>query len=174
MTLLLLPAVRLTRNTLNAIRPGVCIPLEADLTTGAGCKALASTLSSRERKIHILVNNSGVSWAQPMEGFEEKRGWDRVFDVNVKSVFYLSVALLPLLEAQTTVDAPATIINISSVYATLPMPNMPSAPPNTGAWSYLASKAAVSHLTRNLATKLKPRNVNVNAIAPGFFPSSES
>lgn len=60
----------------------------------------------------------------------------------------------------------------SSIYATLPMANMPSAPRNTGAWSYLASKAAASHLTRMMANKLKPQNVNVNAIAPGYFPSS--
>lgn len=66
------------RKTLNSIREGSCIPIEADLTTASGCKALASTLSSRESKIHVLVNNSGVSWAQPMEKFNEEKGWDRV------------------------------------------------------------------------------------------------
>jgi NAD(P)-dependent dehydrogenase (short-subunit alcohol dehydrogenase family) len=61
-----------------------------------------------------------------------------------------------------------------SIYATLPLANMPTAPKGHGAWSYLASKAAASQLTRVLSNKLKADHVNVNAIAPGFFPSSES
>lgn len=92
---------------------------------------------------------------------------------NAKSIFYLTVAMLPLLRNNVSVDKPASVINISSIYATLPFANMPTAPKGQGAWSYLASKAAASHLTRSLANKLKVENINVNAIAPGFYPSSK-
>lgn len=81
--------------------------------------------------------------------------------------------MLPLLEKDVSLDRPASVINVSSMFATLPFPNMPSAKKGTGGWSYLTSKAAVSHLTRTMAASLKPRHINVNAIAPGYFPSSE-
>lgn len=158
-------------NALNAIRKGVCIPLEADLTDAKGCKQLGEEIAKRENKIHVLVNNSGVAWAAPMEKFDEQKGWDRVMAVNVKSVFYLTVALLPLLKKDATIDNPASVINISSMYASLPFPNMPSSSIGTGGWSYLASKAAVSHLTKTMAASLKPSHVNINALAPGYFPS---
>lgn len=159
------------RDALNAIRKDVCVALEADLTSAKGCKALAQELAKREQKIDVLVNNSGVSWAAPIDDFDEKKGWDRVMDVNVKSVFYMTVELLPLLQRDATIDRPASVINITSVYATVPYPNMPSAKLGHGGWSYLASKAAVSHLTRTMAASLKPKHINVNAIAPGYFPS---
>jgi NAD(P)-dependent dehydrogenase (short-subunit alcohol dehydrogenase family) len=160
-------------NTLNSIRPGVCVPLEANLTTAQGCKDLANEISKRESKIDVLVNNSGVSWGSSIDNVDEVKGWDRVFDVNTKSIFYLTVALLPLLRKNASLDRPASVINISSVYGSLPFANMPTAAKGQGAWSYLASKAAASQLTRSLSNRLKPEHINVNAIAPGFFPSSE-
>jgi len=75
---------------------------------------------------------------------------------NTKSVFYLTVALLPLLKKGKSVEQPAQVINISSIYGSLPHANMPTAKVGHGAWSYLSSKAATSHLTRVLAAKLKP------------------
>lgn len=54
-----------------------------------------------------------------------------------------------------------------------PYAYMPTAPPGKGTWSYLASKAAAAHLTRMMAGSLMKRHVTVNAIAPGFFPSSK-
>lgn len=68
-------------NTLNSIRPGVCVPLEANLTTAQGCKDLAAEIAKRETKVDVLVNNSGVSWGSPMDKVDEVKGWDRVFDV---------------------------------------------------------------------------------------------
>lgn len=67
--------------SLNAIRKGVCLPLEADLTNAAGCKALASEIAKKETKVDVLVNNSGVSWAAPMNEYDEEKGWDRVMNV---------------------------------------------------------------------------------------------
>jgi NAD(P)-dependent dehydrogenase (short-subunit alcohol dehydrogenase family) len=56
----------------------------------AGTDALISALEAREpaKKLHILVNNSGVSWGAPFDDFPEEKGWDNVMAVNVKSLFY--------------------------------------------------------------------------------------
>lgn len=102
-------------NTLNSIRSGVCVPLEANLTTAQGCKDLASKVAQREQKVDVLVNNSGVSWGSAIDNVDEVKGWDRVFDVNTKSIFYLTVALLPLLKKNVSIDRPASVINISCV-----------------------------------------------------------
>ncbi|KAL5535008.1 hypothetical protein ACEPAF_3099 [Sanghuangporus sanghuang] len=73
---------------LNEAGPGTCEYIVADLSSKAGCQALISTFKSREQKLHILVNNSGVAWGAPYDDFPEKEGWDRVLAVNVKSIFY--------------------------------------------------------------------------------------
>ncbi len=62
----------------------------------------------------VLVNNSGVAWGEPLEKYSEK-GFDRVFALNVKTVFFLSRALLPLLDKGSTASSPARIINIGSI-----------------------------------------------------------
>ena len=81
----------------------------------------------------------------------------------MKSPFFVTQAFLPLLEANAAVDAPSHVINIGSVAGYQG---------NTSAFSYGPSKAAVHQLTRVLADELVPRHILVNAIAPGFFPSS--
>ncbi|KAJ3328875.1 hypothetical protein HDU93_001241, partial [Gonapodya sp. JEL0774] len=105
-----------TAAELNAMGPGKCIPLVADLTTKAACDALAGEIKKREPKLHILVNNAGVSWGAPLEEYPEKQAWDNLFALNVKSIFYLTVACLPLLEAGANGNIdPARVINVSSV-----------------------------------------------------------
>lgn len=54
----------------------------------AGCDALITQIKERESKLHILVNNSGITWGAPYEDFPETKGWDNVMAVNVKSIFY--------------------------------------------------------------------------------------
>jgi NAD(P)-dependent dehydrogenase (short-subunit alcohol dehydrogenase family) len=54
----------------------------------AGCDALIAEFKKRETKLHVLVNNSGISWGAPYSDFPEEKGWDNVFAVNVKSIFY--------------------------------------------------------------------------------------
>lgn len=160
---------------LNAYRAGCCVPITADLTNKAGCDALAAKLTELEPNgLDVLVNNSGVSWGSPLEDVDEVRGWDRVFAVNVKSIFYLTVALLPLLKKKAKDEFhPASVINVTSIIASIPMAYMPTAQKGQGAFSYAASKAAAAHLTRTMAVPLKKMHVNCNALAPGFFPSSE-
>jgi NAD(P)-dependent dehydrogenase (short-subunit alcohol dehydrogenase family) len=149
-----------TAETLSAY--GECIPVVANLATQVGVNEFAATLAERESTLHILVNNAGTTWGASVDEFPES-GWDKVMDLNVKSLFFLTQQLLPQLRAAGSAEDPARVINIGSVNG-LTHPHMEN-------YSYSASKAAVHHLTRHLGADLARQHINVNAIAPGFFPS---
>jgi NAD(P)-dependent dehydrogenase (short-subunit alcohol dehydrogenase family) len=142
--------------------PGKVIGLPVDLSTVEGCRALAKELEAREEKLDILVNNAGAAWGAHFEDFPES-GWDKVFDLNVKTPFFLTQALLPALKAGASPDRPAKVINIGSV------DGLRISPWET--FSYQASKAALHHLTRRMAARLISDHIVVTAIAPGAFPS---
>lgn len=141
---------------------GQCISVPADLSTLGGINHLVDTIKAREPKLDILVNNAGATWGAPLEDFPES-GWDKVMDINVKGPFFLTQALLPLLEFAASKEEPARIINIGSVDG-LNVNRLPT-------FSYGPSKAAIHHLTRTLAAHLADRHITANAIAPGPFPS---
>jgi NAD(P)-dependent dehydrogenase (short-subunit alcohol dehydrogenase family) len=138
----------------------VGIPM--DISSLDGCHALAAEIASREEKLDILVNNAGAAWGADFGQFPEA-GWDRVMDLNVKSLFFLTQALHPQLKAAATFERPAKVINIASIdgYKINPWQT----------YSYQASKAAVVHLTRRLAAELVKDNILVSGIAPGAFQS---
>jgi len=141
---------------------GSCIALPADLSSVDNIQELVTTLGQKEKKLDILINNSGASWGAPLGEFPEK-GWDKIMDINVKSVFFLTQKLLPMLKASASEANPARVINISSVAAI--------SPNSMSAYSYGPSKAAVAQLTKILASDLIKQQILVNAIAPGLFPS---
>lgn len=141
---------------------GECISLPANVADMEGIDTLAAELARREDRLDILVNNAGVSWGAPLDEFPEN-GWDKVMDTNVKGAFFLTQRLLPLLESAATAEEPARVINIGSVDGIKT--------PIFDNFSYGPSKAAIHHLTRVLAAHLVKRNVIVNAIAPGPFPT---
>ncbi|KAK2460697.1 hypothetical protein APHAL10511_007167 [Amanita phalloides] len=143
----------------------------ANVDSKAGCDALISKFKTREDKLHVLVNNSGITWGGPFEDFPEKKGWDNVFSVNVKSIFYMTAGLTPLLAKDSTNQDPSRVINISSTASVEPHSEGALSSEGNGTWSYQPSKAAVNHLTSALALKLGPRQITVNAILPGLFPS---
>lgn len=143
----------------------------ANVSSKAGCEALINEFKKRENNLHILVNNSGVAWGAPFNDVPEHNGWDNVFNVNVKSIFYTTSGLADLLAKGSTSIDPAHVINISSVASLIGEAEDALSAPGTGVWSYGPSKAAVNHLTVQLATALASRHVNVNAILPGVFPS---
>ncbi|ETW77370.1 hypothetical protein HETIRDRAFT_52289 [Heterobasidion irregulare TC 32-1] len=156
---------------LNKTGPGSCEYLVADIGSKAGCTQLAEAIISRESKIHILVNNSGLAWGAPYDDFPEKEGWDRLMAVNVKSIFYRA-PLTKLLEKDSTNADPGRVINISSIAGISPVAEGSRVlGEGNGLWSYHTSKAAVNHLTSSLAATLAPRYITVNAILPGIFSS---
>ncbi|WP_340646712.1 SDR family oxidoreductase [Phenylobacterium sp.] len=141
---------------------GTCVSLPFDLGGMAGIEGLAAAIAEREEKLHVLVNNAGATWGAPIDEFPES-GWDKVVDLNTKSVFFLTQKLLPQLRAAATHDDPARVINIASVNGI--------EPPGLETYSYSTSKAGCIMLTRHLAKRLAPEHICVNAIAPGPFPS---
>ena len=141
---------------------GTCISLPQDISTVAGCRALADEIKRREPHLDILVNNAGAAWAEPFDEFPE-RGWDKVMNLNVKSPFFLLQALHGALKAAASDDQPAKVINIASIDGIRLNP--------LETYSYHASKSALIYLTRRLAAKLVQERIVVNAIAPGPFAS---
>jgi len=139
-----------------------CIPLPQDISTVAGCKAVAEQLAEREPRLDILVNNAGAAWGEPFEDFPEK-GWDKVMDLNVKSPFFLTQALHAMLKAAASPERPAKVINITSI------DGMRLNPWET--YSYHASKSALIYLTKRMAARLVRDAINVTSIAPGAFAS---
>ena len=142
--------------------PGQVIGLPGDLTQMEDLKRVVAELSARESKLDILVNNAGAAWGAEFDQFPEA-GWDKVMDLNVKSLFFLTQQLHGLLKAAGTFQAPAKVINIASIDGLRPNP--------WETYSYQASKAAVVHLTKRLAARLIKDNIVCTGIAPGAFPS---
>ncbi|KIY71277.1 NAD(P)-binding protein [Cylindrobasidium torrendii FP15055 ss-10] len=142
-----------------------------NVASKAGCDAIVAAFKKQESKLHVLVNNSGITWGAPYNDFPEEKGWDNVFNVNVKSIFYMTAGLTDLLIKDATSFDPGRVINISSTASVEPQSEGPLSPEGSGTWSYQPSKAAVNHLTSSLAVKLASQHVTVNAIMPGLFPS---
>ena len=141
---------------------GDCTSIPMDLSTVDGCQQLAREISLREEQLHILVNNAGANWGAPFEEYPES-GFDKVLDLNLKSIFYLTKECLPLLEKAAAEDDPARVINIGSIDG-IRVPLVEN-------YAYSASKAAVHHVSRVLAVRIGDRRITVNAIAPGPFES---
>ena len=141
---------------------GSCTSLPFDLSVMAGIDALANKIAARETRLDILINNAGASWGAPIDDYPES-GWDKVVDLNMKSPFFLTQKLLPLLRIAATAEAPARVINIASVNGLQP--------PGLETYAYSSSKAGCIMLTRHLAKRLAAEHILVNAIAPGPFPS---
>ena len=137
-----------------------CIAIPSDLSSHAGIVEFADELKTRESSVDFLINNAGAAWAEPLDTFSEE-GWDRVMDLNVKSLFFVTQQLLPLLRVNADNDDPSRIINVGSIDG-INTPVFETYP-------YGPSKAAVHHLTRVLSAKLVKEDIIVNAIAPGPF-----
>lgn len=145
---------------------GECLALPADVASPDGRRQLCEQLAAVEPRLHILVNNAGAAWAETYEAYPET-AFDKLMSINVTAVFGLTRALTPLLEAAAVPeDDPARVVNIGSMDG-LHIPTVTG----LGSYAYTASKAAVHQLTRHLAVELGPRQITVNAVAPGFFPS---
>jgi NAD(P)-dependent dehydrogenase (short-subunit alcohol dehydrogenase family) len=141
---------------------GECISIPADLSRMAEIERFAAAVAAREPRVDILVNNAGASWGAPFDDFPES-GWDKVMDLNVKSIFFLTQKLVKLLEAAGSPQDYARVINIGSIDG--------QHVSDLETYSYAASKAGVLHMTKMMAKFLAGRHIACNAIAPGFFPS---
>jgi NAD(P)-dependent dehydrogenase (short-subunit alcohol dehydrogenase family) len=141
---------------------GNCHGIAANLGSEEGVQVLAAELSSRLGQLDILVNNAGTTWGAPLESYPAK-GWEKVMQLNVTSVFSCIQQLLPLLRKAGSAANPARVINIGSVAGITSH--------GEDAYAYGPSKAALHQLSRMLARELVGQHINVNVIAPGRFPS---
>ena len=140
-----------------------CIPISGDISNTDGIDALVNFLKDAEPNgIDYLINNAGAAWGANYDDFPES-GWDKVIDLNLKTPFFLTQKLTPLLEKRGTTEDPARVVNIASIDG-LHVPMMET-------YSYSASKSGIIHLTKHMAKTLISRNIIVNAIAPGPFDS---
>jgi len=136
--------------------------IPGDLSTPEGITAFADEVKGQVDTLDILVNNAGATWGGTLGAYPVE-GWDKVMNVNLRSVYYLTEALIDHLRSAGTPDDPARVINIGSVDGLRAC--------DVEHYAYSTSKAAVHHLTRQLARRLRHENVVVNAIAPGPFES---
>lgn len=143
-------------------REGSCTFLRHDLTTMDGVRAAAADIAQHAPSLNIVVNNAGAFSASPIETVDEGN-WDREVALNLRVPFFLVQQLLPQLSAAATPGNPARVVNIGSIAGLWAK--------SSQAYAYGATKAGLHHLTRMLASDLTARNITVNAIAPGFFPS---
>ena len=141
---------------------GICRAISADVSFAEGVEKIRSTIAATHRPLDILVNNAGLSRNAQFGSFPEEI-WDQELAVNLKSPFFVSQALHPLMRRLDREGHPAHILNIGSA-AGLTIYCEES-------FSYFPGKAAVHHLSRILAKRFIPDRIHVNVIAPGRFPS---
>ena len=141
---------------------GPVAALAHDVSADEGRAAIVKDLLARTDRMDVLVNNAGTTWGAAIDDYPPA-AFDRVWSVNVKAVFGMTQALLPLLTVGATKRDPARVINIGSVDGLRP--------PSSDNFAYSSSKSASHMLTRHMAAKLAPRSITVNAIAPGPFPT---
>ena len=137
------------------------LAVRCDVSSPEEVKNLVSQTLQRFAKIDILVNNAGATWGAPAVEFPLK-GWRRCIGVNLDGTFFCCQEAGKVMIDQKG----GKIINMASVTSFVG-----SEPEAMDAVAYQASKGAVVTLTKDLAVKWARYNVNVNAIAPGWFPS---
>ncbi|CAJ2505095.1 Uu.00g124890.m01.CDS01 [Anthostomella pinea] len=164
--------------------PGVVVPVTCDVTSVAALRATASAIQAQTGHINLLVCNSGIggpyglrpdpsstsldefveaNMAAPIEEFTQ------TFAVNVAAVWYTTMAFLKLLAAGNengNVEQKAQVVAVSSIGGFNKV--------NTGGFAYGQSKAAATHLVKQLSVVLPQWDIRANAICPGLYPSEMS
>ena len=140
------------RRAAEALGPAA-IPYRCDVADGADVARVAAEAITALGGLDILVNNAGTTHRnKPMLEVDEEE-YDRVFAVNVKSIYLFARAVLPVFRHR----GHGVILNIGSTAGVRPRPGL--------AW-YNASKGAVNLLSKSMAVELAPEKIRVNAIAP--------
>ncbi len=142
---------------------GQVLALGCDVKDKAAIEHVVEQTRAKFGRIDILINNAGVSWGAPVEDMTLEQ-WDKVLSTNLTGTFLFCQAAGKAMVAQRS----GKIINIASVAG------LGGASAELQAIGYHASKGGVIAFTRDLACKWAPHNIQVNAIAPGWFPTHMS
>ncbi len=147
------PAGEVAGEIMRLGRDSLAVP--ADVSQPADVASLVDTTVDKYGKVDILVNNAGITRDQLIVRMSDD-DWDKVLEVNLKSVFLCSKAVLRYMMRQRW----GRIVNISSIVGLIG---------NPGQANYSSSKAGIIGLTRTIAKEVASRGITCNAIAPGFI-----
>jgi NAD(P)-dependent dehydrogenase (short-subunit alcohol dehydrogenase family) len=139
------------------------LALGCDVKDPASIRSVVEAAISKFGRIDVLINNAGTSWGAPVEEMRLEH-WNKVIETNLTGTFLFAQAVGKCLVNQ----GKGKIINIASVAG------IRGAPPDFQAIGYHASKGGVITFTKDLACKWGIHNIQVNAIAPGWFPTNMS
>jgi gluconate 5-dehydrogenase len=126
-----------------------------DVTAGDAVRAGVAAIEREHGRLDILVNNAGIQRRNPLVEFRQQ-DWDDIIATNLTAPYLVSQAALPGMIARRS----GKIIHIASLMSELARPTIVP---------YTAAKGGVRQLTRGMAVELAPHNIQVNAIAPGYF-----
>lgn len=139
------------------------VAMACDVKSAASVQQLVDATVSEFGQIDVLINNAGISWGAPVEEMRLE-DWNKVIETNLTGTFLCAQAVGKVMIRQGR----GKIINIASVAG------LGGAPAELPAIGYHASKGGVISFTKDLACKWAPHNIQVNAIAPGWFPTHMS
>lgn len=134
-----------------------CLAVQADVSNAADVDRLIEEAIQDFGKIDVLVNNAGITRDGLLMRMKEE-DWDAVLNTNLKGIYLCTKVVIKGMMKQRS----GRIINMTSVVGVMG---------NTGQANYAAAKAGVIGFTKSMAKELASRNINVNAVAPGFIQS---
>jgi len=149
------------------------IAVGCDVKNPASIQEMVEATLSQFGRIDVLINNAGISWGAPVEEMRLE-DWNKVIETNLTGTFLCAQAVGKVMIRQSRgknsagKNSAGKIINVASVAG------LGGAPAELPAIGYHASKGGVISFTKDLACKWASHNIQVNAIAPGWFPTHMS
>ncbi|PIU83761.1 MAG: 3-oxoacyl-ACP reductase [Elusimicrobia bacterium CG06_land_8_20_14_3_00_38_11] len=151
-------AAKKTADEISNNKNVAALSLKVDVSSSQETEQMIKKTVEKFGKIDIIINNAGITRDNLLIRMSDDE-WDKVLAINLKGVFNCSKAAAKIMMKQRA----GKIVNIASVVGLMG---------NAGQANYSASKGGVIALTKTMARELASRNINVNAVAPGFIKTA--